>query len=127
MRIFDILLKIINYIKARPVKWSDRIDLTSTMKNVGGTFTPTKDGILYVYAFGDSGYYSIVTDEGRILAIKFWGPAQSVSMPYKAGVRYKVTESAVPNKTWVYAYNLGGVVNKLKKALCFKPFEEVAA
>ena len=127
MRIYEILLKIINYIKARPVKWSDRIDLTSTMKNVGGTFTPTKDGILYVYAHGDSGNYTIKTTEGRILVIVFRGDAQVACMPYKAGVKYTVLDSSTPNQTWVYAYNLGGVVTKLRNTLCFAPFEEVMA
>lgn len=127
MRIFDILLKIINYIKARPVKWSDRIDLTNTMKNAGGKFTPTKDGIMYVYAYGVSGRYAIKISEGRILIINFRDTAEVACMPYKAGVTYTVLESAYPSQTWVYAYNLGGVVTKLKKALCFKPFEEVVA
>lgn len=127
MKIFDLLLKIINYIKARPVKWSDRIDLTSTMKNIGGTFTPTKDGILYVYAYGDSGNYTIKISEGRILTITFRGGGEVACMPYKAGVKYTVLDSSIPTQTWVYAYNLGGVVTKLRKALCSKPFEEVVA
>ena len=111
MRIYDILIRIINYmnksIQERPVKWSDRIDLTSTMKNVGGTFKPTKDGIFYVYAYNLSGEYSIKEGSERMFVITGTGGTQVACMPYKAGMKYTVYASASPNYTWVYAYNLG--------------------
>lgn len=106
MRIYEILLKTIQYVKNRPVKWSDRIDLTSTMRNVGGTFTPTKDGILYVYAYGFSGEYSIKEGSARMLVITMTGGTQVACMPYKAGMKYTVYASAAPNHAWIYAYNL---------------------
>lgn len=127
MRIYDLLLKTIQKVKnpityAGDVYWGNStwecpcdgfINMVVNSKN-SSTY-------LLVYITENDKHICTVTGAGA-------SSTATAMFPVQKGKKYKTSYAInYGNICQALYYKVGGVVNKLKKALCFKPFEEVAA
>lgn len=127
MRLYDILLRTIQKVK-NPITYAGDVYWGN------GTWECPCDGFiniivsskasssyLLVYITENDSHICSVTGEGS-------GSIATAMFPVQKGKKYKTSYAINYGQICeAHYYKVGGVVTKLRKTLCFKPFEEVAA
>ena len=127
MRLYEILLRTIQKVK-NPITYAGDVYWGND------TWECPCDGFInMIVSSKASSTYLLVyitENDNHICTVTGAGASSTATamFPVQKGKKYKTSYAInYGNICQALYYKVGGVVNKLKKALCLKPFEEVAA